>query len=152
MRGQWIGTYDGSNKGQIVVNVDEYEEYYQGIAYLHPAQNDLPKSVATFRTKDKNGPFAFRTLSMEVLATLEIVRWQDIKGRYPEGTTMSAFADVEGDVSESKLTLKWKTDVNFKGSCVLPASKAATSSALRAQDLTWSEFKQRWVGSDRILI
>jgi len=33
LNGQWVGTYTGSSKGDIIVNVDEHESNYQVVAF-----------------------------------------------------------------------------------------------------------------------
>jgi FRG domain len=145
MKGQWIGSYTGSNSGWIVLNVDELSNCFEGTAYIHPGQKDLPKSQVVFRTKDKSTPFAFRTLSVSVLApgTLEMTSWEKIKAGFPEGTAMSAYADVEGEFDKGSLSLRWKTDINLVGSCTLEASKAGTDSGLIGEEISWEEFKRR---------
>jgi hypothetical protein len=38
MNGQWLGTFQGSTgNGTIIVNIDERETSYDGVAYTHPA-------------------------------------------------------------------------------------------------------------------
>jgi hypothetical protein len=113
MKGQWIGKYDGSNQGGIVVNVDEVYGYFGGTAYIHPNDANMPKSQVVFRTKDKSPKFSFQTLGMWALApgSFDPVSWDAIKDRYPLGTTMSSEAEVEGDWSDTTLTLRWKTDI-----------------------------------------
>jgi hypothetical protein len=58
LRGQWIGRYEGSTGGEIILNVDELEEGYLSIAYLLPDDKSLPRVAASFKTPNKNSPFS----------------------------------------------------------------------------------------------
>ena len=54
LNGQWIGTYGGSSQGTIMVNVDERNSNYQGVAYLFSDDIRLPGTAVAFRTQDKS--------------------------------------------------------------------------------------------------
>ena len=53
MNGQWIGRYEGSDPGAIVLNIDELESTYRGTATLFPDNRDLPDTMVFFETPDK---------------------------------------------------------------------------------------------------
>jgi len=61
LNGQWHGTYAGSSTGHIIINIDEAESNYRGVAYLCGEDKSLPGSAAGFGTADKNKEFTFRT-------------------------------------------------------------------------------------------
>ena len=60
MRGQWIGTYNGTNSGSIIANIDEFSDGFGGSAYLKDSKNVLPGTVVFFKTSGKNSPANFR--------------------------------------------------------------------------------------------
>ena len=142
MNGQWIGDYEGSNQGQIIVNVDELSDHYRGIAYLNEIQSNLPGTAAPFLTSDKNNDFKFR---VEVLPlhpqTRMIDTWENVKHFFPNQVIAPSYADVTGKWNQENLHLNWRTDINTFGTCILPRSRASAPSDLPAKKMSWIEFK-----------
>ena len=143
LRGQWLGTYEGSTGGDIVLNVDELEDRYDCLAYLIPNYKRLPLVAASFRTANKNSPFEVRTgqiYSFEPSGVIPLP-WEKVKEHFPDDMTFSSYADVKGEWDDKSLTLDWKSDLDAVGHCVLPRSKAGEPSDIEARQMTWSEFK-----------
>lgn len=46
MNGQWIGRYDGSRRGQIIVNIDERQSFFEGVASIIDDDQTAPSAVA----------------------------------------------------------------------------------------------------------
>jgi hypothetical protein len=143
MRGQWIGKAEGSNEGQIVVNVDELSSYFQGVAYLNEANILLPNVAAFFRTTDKAKEFSFRANIWPVNPQTGLSdQWENIKHLFGANVFMSKFADVVGGFGDEFLKLSWTTEAGNKGSCVLPRSKADKPSELVPESISgWKEYK-----------
>lgn len=143
MNGQWQGTFTGSaGNGTILVNIDDRETHYEGIAYTHHPNPHLPSSAVFFRTKDKGESFSLRTDTISPLdpERWEPCAWEKIKGKFP-GVDFSTYVDVKGLVEEQGLVLSWSTDLGVTGNCVLPRSKAGTPSELLSNPLSWEGFK-----------
>jgi hypothetical protein len=143
MNGQWKGTFSDSNgSGNILINIDELETNYGGVAYLHPENVGLPRAAAFFRTKDKSASGQFRTDALLPLdpATWNVTTWEIVKDKFPN-TVFSKYADVEFSFDEKSLTFAWTTDLGFAGNCELPKSKAGEPSELEAVQLSWDGFK-----------
>ncbi len=51
MNGQWIGAYQGVRRGQIIVNVDERQSFFEGVASIIDDEPNVPKALAFFKTK-----------------------------------------------------------------------------------------------------
>jgi hypothetical protein len=144
MNGQWLGEYSGSSKGTIIVNIDERESDYQGVAHLLDADNTLPISAAFFATPNKESRFSFRTnaiLAFDPTSGI-IAPWESVKRHFPENVTFSKHADVSGSWNDASLTLSWVTDAGAKGNCVLQRSKAGEPSSLVALDQNWEDFQK----------
>jgi hypothetical protein len=60
MKGQWIGRYSGTFQGEIVVNVDECIDHFQGLAYLIDDNPGAPRIAVRFRTPSTNSQFSVR--------------------------------------------------------------------------------------------
>jgi hypothetical protein len=145
MHGQWIGKYEGSTGGHIILNVDELEECYAGVAYLHPNDTGLPRVAATLVTPDKKSPFKLRTNDLYAFEPngLDPVRWEKAKEHFPADMIFSSYADVEGSWNEDALTLDWKSDLGATGHALLPRSKASKPSDLTPNVVSWNEFKSQ---------
>jgi hypothetical protein len=126
VNGQWVGAYAGTTDGAIIVNLDEFELNYQGVAYLLPTDNNtFLGTVAYFRTPNKGAHFQFRTdaiLAIDLSNPTSgfIAPWDTVKQRYPTIVGFSKYADVTGSWDESTLTLNWTSDIGTTGNCVLP--------------------------------
>jgi hypothetical protein len=143
MNGQWQGPFtDDNGGGLLIVNVDERESFYQGVAYMHPKQPALPSSAAAFRTKGKTAKEEFRTDALLPLdpSTMAVAEWDVVKNKYPN-VDFSHYADVTSSLDDAGLTLNWKTDLGFAGTAVLPKSKAGTPSELESTQHDWNGFK-----------
>lgn len=143
LNGQWVGTYEGSTQGTIVVNIDNLDSCYEGEAFLTDGESGAGL-VAFFTTKDKNAKFDCRTDSILWLdvGSGKFVPPEQIASKFVAGTVFSKFADVEGEVDEGLLRLSWKTDIGTAGSCVLPRSKASKPSELSTRNMDWKAYKE----------
>ena len=104
MKGQWIGTYQGSVEGKIMVNVDEVEDHYEVVVYINPTEKGIPASVAYVVTANKR-------LEQQVVAYISPVdprtgfqcTWDKIKDLYAEGVSHSEKADITLRLEGGKL-------------------------------------------------
>jgi hypothetical protein len=145
MNGQWQGTFSSpEGDGNILINIDERETCFQGIAYTHPTNRALPSAAASFRTKDKSAKGQFRTDALLPLdpLTLAPTTWEQVKDKYAKDIVFSKHADITSSWHASELTLSWSTDLGFTGNCVLPRSKAGEPSDLASRQSDWSDFKK----------
>jgi hypothetical protein len=87
MKGQWIGRYSGTLPGEIVVNVDERPDHYQGIAYLIDDTNTGPRIAVGFCTPNKNHEFTLRITDMNVFdpRSHQISNWDTVRQFFPDG-------------------------------------------------------------------
>lgn len=142
MRGQWIGKYSGSNEGAIIVNIDETPENFVGVAYVRPTDNKLPSSAAHFFTDGKSA-------KQKVEAYLNPVNpgnglqceWDAIKNLYGNIDTHSKKADVSFELQEGVLKITAITDIGFKFSSEIRASRETNESLITGNEMSWGEFK-----------
>jgi len=98
MRGQWIGTYQGSVEGRIIINIDEVADHYEAVASVIPNDNkNIPSSVAFLVTDSKNLNQKLKANTYPIHPDTGVIcKWEQIKNRYP------------ADVSHSKTGLhRW---------------------------------------------
>src|SRR5260370_1298557 len=141
--GQWVGTYAGSSNGNIIVNIDESESNYRGVADLTGEDKSLPGSVAAFTTPNKDSEFSVRTNWILAIdqASGEALTLENIAKKYSH-VVFPKYADVKGAVRNGVLSLSWTTDVGSTGSCTLPRSKADQPSELKAAEEGWARYKE----------
>lgn len=140
MNGQWLDVFDW---GTLIVNVDERESFYQGVAYLLERDAKIPSTASFFRTQDKGHEFRFRTDAILPVDPLSgsIGNWEDVKQKYTEDVTLSKYADVSGQWDDQSLRLNWTTDTGMNGDCALPRSKAGQPSDLAPLEKDWGTYK-----------
>lgn len=144
MNGQWIGGYTGTSSGLLMINVDDRESHFEGVAYLKPHGDDVPSTGVAFRTVNRDTEFRFGSSHLWAFhpSTGNLASWDDIKTFYPAGFTVSNHVEVSGRWDEHLLELSWRTDVGASGSSELQRSRAAQPSELKALQMGWREFKQ----------
>ena len=143
MNGQWIGRYDGSRRGQIIVNVDERQSFFEGFASIIDDDHAAPKAIAFFKTKTKARSFRCRADIVPVNPQTGLIApWETVGRFYSPGTPISQRADVRGAWTRDTLRISWTTDINLTGKAILPRSKASAASELVPVEKSWSAFKE----------
>lgn len=142
MRGQWIGKFSGSTSGSIIINIDEFASFYQGIAYLLQDNQDIPNSAVYFRTENKDSNFRFLTSQISAINSWQIPdNWENVKQYYPNAMIANS-AEVRGNWTEKTLTLGWQTDIGTHGICRLSYSKSSQKSQIKSKKTNWENFKK----------
>jgi hypothetical protein len=102
MNGQWIGTYSGTNVGEIIVNVDDRGSHFQGVTYVNDGTAGLPRITASFQTENKAADFGFRPDQLWAVHphTSDRDYWDNIKQLYPADVVIPTTADVTGHWDE----------------------------------------------------
>ena len=142
MKGQWIGTYQGSVDGKIMVNVDEVEDHYEVVAYINPTEKGIPVSVAYVVTDNKRP-------EQQVVAYVDPVdprtgfqcKWDEIKNLYAEGVSHSEKADVTLSLIGGKLHIDSISDIGVRLSSILAKPSEEDESKIPGQKMSWSDFK-----------
>jgi hypothetical protein len=143
MNGQWLGIYQGSNQGDIIVDIDEMDTTYSGIAYLNEKNPLLPRTAATFEAR-KNSPIQTVTANVHPInpQTLMIDSWENVRRYFGQSVEIPTTAQVHIKLTKNSLNLNWQTNIGTSGSTKLPKSKASQSSKVPSQIMTWDDFKK----------
>lgn len=147
MKGQWIGSYQGTNTGNITIELDEKTDNFVGWAYLYDSAAGYPSSAARIETNDKSNE---QTVEVRVIPLNPfngtLLEWREICASYP-GFNFPNSATVNIKYSESQLKVDWKTDICTSGTTTLQRSQSNAPSQLAAKKLTtWDEFKSEVQG------
>ncbi len=140
MNGQWFGKFGGSTPGFMVLNVDDVESGYVGVAYLFNDDSTLPVTAAGFLLQEKKPTFEIRTTYILPLdpSTVTPIPFEQVQPRFGK---FSSSADISGRLEDDSLHLAWKTDIGIEGDCVISRSRAGEPSELQAQKMSWGDFK-----------
>jgi FRG domain len=143
MKGQWIGRYSGTFDGQIVVNVDEYQEHYQGIAYLIDDNKAAPRVAVGFRTPNKGHEFILRTTEINVFDPVsQQTSTPDSVQQYFPGVPMADFVDVKISWTDDELRISSTTNIGRTTNCIIQRRSPHRPSELPADSYSWDKFKQ----------
>lgn len=143
MKGQWIGQYESTNNGTIIVDIDDDGDRYLGYVRLETAQLPGLGAFVRFRTPDNKS--TSYDLKLEVsrmdLFTGKVLTNEDLATRYP-GLKFPTRIDVRMRPDKDSLTLDWVGDNLVAGAADIPRSKAKQPSTLRPERMSWSKFKE----------
>ena len=133
MKGQWIGRYCGTFDGELVVNVDECLNHYQGIAYLIDDNPAAPRVAVGFRTPNKSHEFNLRTAEIAVFDPIsqQVSTWEAVKGYFP-GWTMPEFVDVGIRWTHQELRISSTTNTERTTNCTIQRLPSGRPSELSA--------------------
>ena len=142
MKGQWVGNYLGTNTGEVIIEIDELRDCFEGVAYLYDSNTDLPATFAPFRTPKKSNSF---NLSVNLGPIDKLTgnpsNWQEVQSQYP-GVTFPSTADTKWNLSSNSLEIKWTTNIGTFGTMSLPKSRSDKPSEIKPLQIhSWKDFK-----------
>lgn len=153
MSGQWVARYTGTNTGQIVIEIDEVGDHYEGAACVWDDVATHPSSWVKFRTPSKAASQAMPGLQIYPLDSVgTLLSREQLAAMLPAGSVFPETADVSFELDNSLLSVKWTTSVGTFGGASAIAAKTQTKedSELAARSLrTWTAFKVYVNGLDR---
>ena len=146
MRGQWLGTYSGTNTGTAIVDIDDMSNSFRGYAYLYDNNPALPNIRADINISKPPGNTLQARLPLLCIDrnTGVFTPWTAIASNYPHGTQFPTYADVQMSWTLTQLTASWVTDINTSALMTLPVTQAAAPSTYvpLATVTNWAQFKQ----------
>ena len=149
MNGQWIGRYEGTQQGQIIVNIDERQSYFQGTATIIDDNPALAIAVGFFRTPTKDSDFQCLASVLPLdPRTRKVATWKDVQQFFSTDVKMSQVAETHGTLDNDTFKLQWRTDIGLEGEATLPRSKATAASELMPSEMTWDSFKAHVTDDD----
>lgn len=142
MRGQWIGTYEGSLSGGLMINIDEVDDHYEGVAYVNPNVEGMPSTVAHLSTNSKaSKQKAIAFLNPVDPRTGYQCDWEDIKDLFPKDVQHSKQAKVNLQLKDGKLTIHAVSDIGVILNSTIEMPPETVDSRVKGKELSWSKFK-----------
>lgn len=125
-----------------MINIDEIDDHFEGVAYVLPSVKEIPASVAYLATANKDQ-------EQEAIAYISPVdprtgfqcKWEDIKNLYGAGVTHSEKAKVKLKVSGNRLKVDATSDIGTLLSSDLVKPPEEDDSKIVGKRMPWSEFK-----------
>ena len=114
MRGQWLGTYSGTNSGDAIADIDEVGNRFRGYAYLFDSKPMFPDVRAEINVAKPAGNSLVDRLPLLPLNRTTGEVGAAVASNYP-GTTFPNYADVQMSWTPIQLTASWKTNINTSG-------------------------------------
>ena len=148
LNGQWTGEYAGTNRGLLVVELDEVDDQFCGTALAIDFNHALSSTVCElFLPKGQNKFSLNIPVSSVDRNTCSRLSPADFAKLYP-GVDAPTSADIEFEIVPPRISIKWKTDIETHGECTLSRGEGDKPSTLEAlKDVTdWSAFKQYAAG------
>lgn len=143
MRGQWLGSYSGSAEGNVMINIDEVDDHFEGVAYIYPSVKTIPASVAYFDTLNKDN--VQRTTAyispVNPRTGFQANNWEEIKELYAEGAVYPSKATVNLKVVGDRLNVDAVSDVGTDFNAILNSTAGNSKSKIQCQKKSWEEFK-----------
>lgn len=142
MIGQWIGNYDGSVNGNLMVNIDAVEDHFEAVAYINPSIKNIPASVAYLSTKNKRS----KQIATAYLNPVDPrngfqCKWDDIKDLYGSDVTHSETANVTIEKINGKLHIEALSDIGVTLRSTLAKPSAKQGSRISGVKMHWHDFK-----------
>ena len=142
MRGQWIGKYTGTVQGDVIVNIDETEGGFIGIAYVTPNDKAIPASAAHFGVDSKSGRLEFKAFlnSIDPRNGFQC-KWGDIKHLYGDNVVHAEHANVTMETVDGHLQIHAVTDIGAEFYSSIQAPRQTDDSLIHGVPMHWDDFK-----------
>jgi len=151
LSGQWVARYTGANTGTIVIEMDELDDHYEGVACAWDSDPSHPSSLVRFRTPSKK---LSQTMPCLLVVPMDgkgtFLSPEQLAAMLPAGTAFPETADVSFDLQDSTLTVQWTTPVGSFGSATATKTRAGEASEIAPLSLrNWAAFKTYVNGLER---
>ena len=144
MHGQWIGPYAGTNTGQLIVELDEFETFSSGSAYAYDANAQLLGAYAQIRLENGMPAQQVQVSIMPIdPRTNQVKPWNSIAAEYPNQAFPNAATVTVTIVSDDALQIDALTNVGTQISARVSKgqSRHASEYVPNAAVQNWDQFK-----------
>jgi len=143
LNGQWIGKYSGTNNGVLVADFDDAGEQYDGFVFAYDNIREYPRTFARIQIPKNKQRFSLKViLGYQERGSGSFLTAEETAKKHSE-IQIAKEADTEWEVDNSKISVKWKTDVATNGIGELAKSEGHRPSSLIGIETvkSWQEFK-----------
>jgi len=139
--GQWIARCQGSNEGILVLDVDEIDDHFEGVAFARDDKIEMPSTAVSFSTT--SGLTSQKLDSLPLRAFDYFGRPLSVAQLESHGIQFPTHCNVELKLTQSdELNIAWTTSIGGWGNATAKRSSAGDESALQPLNISnWNEFK-----------
>lgn len=142
MKGQWLGSFKGDVEGKIMLNIDELKDHFEGVAYLTPHDQALPRAVAFFVSDSKEEKLETSTyLNAVDPRTGFQCQWEQIKQQYPKVDEFSDEGKVKLTLMSNQLVVSFSLKNGPKITSELNQPEKTKESKIQGVKKSWNDFK-----------
>jgi hypothetical protein len=143
LNGQWIGTFEGTNSGSVVMDIDDRETHFEGHIFAKDRNPTLPITYAHLRTEDRSSQFQIK-LNVVYFGQDYTPLADDVLAQLPTmGVQVARELDTRWVCETDRIEVEWRSDIGTAGKAVLPRSRANDASEYVAlpEVGTWEDFR-----------
>jgi hypothetical protein len=142
MIGQWLGKYEGGTSGDLMINIDQVDLHFEGVAYITPYDGDIPISIAYITTEDTGTEHTTTAYIFPVHPrTGYQCKWDEIKHLYPDDVVHSTEATILIKIVDEQLLIEANSDIDIKLISTLSKPSDIPKSKIEGTVKTWVQFK-----------
>jgi hypothetical protein len=152
MKGQWLGVFDGSAKGELIVNIDEVDNHFEGVAYITPSpETGFLSTIAYFNTANKSSRQITQAFVFPIDSRGFQRTWEEIKEHYGQDYKHPQKTEVSLKIIDKKLHINATTDIGYTLTAILSKPAEKDESKIIGNNMSWDDFKNevsklvRWV-------
>ncbi len=141
MNGQWIGNIQGTNVGDIIINLESYNDSFQGVAILYDNNSSVLVAEVSLTIIDNNVQGKLQNFKPINPVTHQIDSIENFKNIHPQ-FKIPSYGKIQGKFSENKITGQWKTNIYTHGNFQISLHTPYEKSVYPSTQVTWHEFKE----------
>jgi hypothetical protein len=147
MRGQWITQYTGTNTGTVVIDLDEFQDRFEGTAIAWDDNPELPNSLVRIRTPTKAAAQHLEGVPVQAIDNLGNFLSLDViqKLRDTKGLLTPNTVNIDLALNDDGLSATWISSIGSsgRGIAVAPKTRGGLPSELHPIAIrTWDGFKK----------
>jgi len=143
MNGQWLGRYNGTDSGTLVIEFDDMGTHYEGQAFAYNDDVDMPGTLALLKTTGKEAVVHLRVELYPIdPRTGDPTTWNQLASLLPN-VVFPTYADVDFEFAGETLKVSWKTNIATSGSAEITRRRADAPSEYHPipSVTNWEKFK-----------
>ena len=140
MKGQWKGKFEGTNDGGAILDMDEGQTCFKGIAFLTESNPELPSYLVEVETPKGKKEFTTKVAVFPVLRG-EVLSPSRFTELFPDAQ-LSSHAETAWNVDERAIKIDWKTDAGTTGVVNLTLNDSDKKSDRQPEAISnWKDFR-----------
>jgi len=142
MQGQWIGSFEGTNKGLAILNIELINDEYIGILAAIDYDLEMPSitSKCKIQIKEKN----FEGIGSDIAIINPASGTPDLPERVKDfyiGKILPESITFRGEVEKNIINFKWKSSIGTEGVGSIERSDPSERSKYPTTKMSWGQFK-----------